>query len=198
MLGDALRGSGATIPSSAVATVLRVFDEREEYFQFSNQIAVRFENFLGMLDADFGSVKQFVCFAYSANRSGGKVLPLEGDDVDASWSGGEPFCEHVRGDVLQDTGQTADEAVASNRGKVVDRDATAERRVVFDSDVAAEHDVVGGDHAIFYDAIVSDMGVCHEVALATDAGDPEILFGAPVHGHAFSEDVAVPNGYLRW
>lgn len=196
--GRQLRSSGATIPSSAVSALLRVFDEGEEDFQFSDQISVRFENFLGVLDSDFGTIQQFVGFTDRANGSGGEIFPLECDDVDASWSGREPFGEHVRGDVLQDARQTADEAVASDRGKVVYRDATAERRIVFDSDVAAEHDVVGGDHAVFHNAIVSDVGVGHEVALAADAGDSEILFSSPVHGHTFSKDVAVPDGDLCW
>lgn len=80
----------------------------------------------------------------------------------------------------------------------MDRYAAAQSRVVFNPDVAAQHDVVGSDHAIFHDTIVCDVGVGHEVALATDAGDPEILFGSPVHGHAFSKYVAVPDGNLRW
>lgn len=196
--GRQLRGSGAAVPSSAMSAFLRVFNEREEHFQLSDQIAVRFENFLGMFDTDFGSIQQFVGFTDRANGSGGKVFPLEGDDIDASWSGGEPFGEHVRRDVLQDARQSADEAVASDRGKVMDRDAAAQCRVVFNPDVTAQHDIVGGDHAVFHDAIVGDVGVGHEVALAADAGDPKILFSTSVYGYAFSEDVAVPDSDLCW
>ena len=193
-----LCGSGTSVPTPTVATFLRVFDEREKNFQFANQVAICLENFLGVFYADLGTVQQFVGFADCANRGGGEVFSLEGNDVNAPRASRESFGEHVGGDILQNARQAADETVAADRSEVVDGNAAAQRGVVFHSHVSAEHDIVGGDHAILDDAVVRDVRVSHEIALASDTGDSRIFFRASIDGHAFTENVAVSNNDLGW
>lgn len=81
---------------------------------------------------------------------------------------------------------------------MVDRDAAAQGRVVLHADMAAEHDVVGGNHTIFDDAVVGDVRVGHEVALAANAGDSGVLFGTSIYRDALAEDIAVSDNDLGW
>lgn len=81
---------------------------------------------------------------------------------------------------------------------MVDRNAAAQSGVVLDADMATEHDVVGGDHTIFDDAVVGNVRVGHEVALAADARDSRVFFGTAIHRDALAEDIAVSDNDLGW
>ncbi len=139
-----------------------------------------------------------MCFADSADGSGGEVLSFQRDYINAAGSCGESFCEHEGWNVLEDAREAADEGVAADRCEVVHSDATAEGCVMFDADVSAEHHIVGGNYTIFDDAIVSDMACRHKIAVVTDRGNAEVFFGSAVDGNCFAKDIAVADNDLGW
>ena len=81
---------------------------------------------------------------------------------------------------------------------MVDGNAAAPGCIVFHADMAAEHDVVSGDHTVLNNAVVGNVRVSHEVALAADAGDSSVFFGTSIHRDAFAEDIAVADNDLGW
>lgn len=162
-----------------------------------DQIAVRLQNLPSVLDPNFGSIQKFVGFTDRADGCGSEVLALQCHDVDATGTRWKSFRQHVRWNVLKDARQPAHKAVAPNRRKVVNRNATAQGCVMFHFHVPTEHHIVGRDHAIFDLAIVRDVRTGHEIAVAPNAGDPQILFGSAVDRDALTKDVAISDHNLR-
>ena len=150
-----------------------------------------------MLDTDLGPIQKLVGFADGSDRTCGKVLSLQSHDIHAARPRRETFGQHVGRNILKDSREAADKAVATDRCEVVDSDPAAESRIMFDSNVTTEHDVVGSDHAVFDHAVVRDMGGSHKIALAADRGDPLVLFGSSIDGGAFPKNVAVADDDLR-
>ena len=70
---------------------------------------------------------------------------------------------------------------------------TGKCRVMVDMHVSAEHRPVPDNHAVSDYAIVCNVDVAHQVAIAADAGKPVFFFGGPVNGNAFTNDISVTD-----
>jgi hypothetical protein len=194
---DRSSGCGSAISTSTVAAFGGILDEFKEGFEFGSEDSIPLEDFSGVLDTDLGPIQKLVGFADGSDRTCGKVLSLQSHDIHAARPRRETFGQHVGRNILKDSREAADKAVATDRCEVVDSDPAAESRIMFDSNVTTEHDVVGSDHAVFDHAVVRDMGGSHKIALAADRGDPLVLFGSSIDGGAFPKNVAVADDDLR-
>ena len=76
---------------------------------------------------------------------------------------------------------------------MVNSDATAQRSIMLYANVSAKHDRVGHNDSILDEAIVSYVGVGHEIAIAANGRDPFIFLGATIDGDAFTKNVCVPD-----
>jgi hypothetical protein len=64
--------------------------------------------------------------------------------------------------------------------------------------VPTKHHIVGGNHPIFNNAIMRDVTSSHEIAIATDRSDPQVLLCSAIDRHALSKNIAVADDDLRW
>jgi len=176
----------------------RVVDKRKERFEFGKQNAVALKDFPSMLDADFRAIEQLVGFTDSTYRCNGKIFAFESDDIDASWSSRKAFGQHEWWHVLKNSRETAYKAIAADRSKVMDSDSATQGRIMFDSNMPPEHNGIGHDDAVLNDTIMSNVRICHEVAVMADGSNPLVFFGASIDGDAFTENVGISDHDLRW
>ncbi len=151
-----------------------------------------------MLNADFGTIEQFVGFGDSLDRLCAKVLSLESDHVDTSWPSWKTLCEHIRWNVLQDAAKTTHKTVTTDRSEMVNGNAATERGVVLNMNMAAEHHGICHDDPIFDFAIVCNVRAGHQVALISNKCDSILFFGSSVYCHRFAKDITVADDDLRW
>lgn len=142
-----------------------------------------------MFDANFGTIEQLMGFAYGSNGCNRKVFSFQGDHIDTARPCRKTFGQHVGRNVLEDARQAAYKAIATDRCKMVNRNAPAQCRIMLYPDMSAEHYRIGHDDTIFYDAIMSDVRVCHEVTLIADRRNAFVFFGASIDSHTFAENV---------
>ena len=68
---------------------------------------------------------------------------------------------------------------------------------MIDMDVPTEHRSVADDDPITDHAIVSDMNVPHEVAIAAYSGKAILFLGSAIDGDTFTYHISIANDDLR-
>jgi hypothetical protein len=71
-----------------------------------------------------------------------------------------------------------------------------ERRIVLYPHVSTQHHIVGSDDPVFNHAIMRDVTRSHEIAVATDRGNTQVLFGSAIDRHALAKNIAVTDDHL--
>ena len=102
--------------------LLLEFDEIEQAADFRTEMAVRLEDFGGMLGGHSGTEDQPVCLVQRRDRLGADIVPLQTDHVDTADFRGVSLNEHVRGHVVDDSRHAADVAMGADPDELVQSD----------------------------------------------------------------------------
>jgi hypothetical protein len=108
-----------------MSTILLAFDEGEKLVHLRNKLPVAAQNFPRRVDSDFRPIDKPMRFRQAIDYMRSEFMALERNDVNAPRPGRGPFAEHEWRHVVQHTAQTADKAVAADRGEMVHRDRAA-------------------------------------------------------------------------
>ena len=85
------------------------------------ELAIATQNFPRMVQANLGAVHQSMGVCQRIDRLRAKIVSLQGDDVNATWTTRQTFDQHKGWHVMQHPTQTADKTVTANRRKVMNR-----------------------------------------------------------------------------
>jgi len=132
----------------------------------------------------------FVDGFQSSDFVGRKSATLKADLVDPADGGGVAVYDSERGDVLDDFGDAANDAVAAEAAELMDSGEARDDDVIADFDVPTESAVVGENVVIADLTVVGDVGVGEEEVVVADTGG-DGFFGSAVNGGVFPEDVAI-------
>ena len=79
----------------------------------------------------------------------------------------------------------------SNSHKVVDRAKSADRGPLLDDNVAAKRRRIGENDVIANDAIVRNVGICHDERVAAHVGEPAALYGATIDSGELADHIVI-------
>src|SRR5262245_52335503 len=66
-------------------------------------------------------------------------------------------------------------------------------RMVFDNDMACESRRIGEDNVISQDAVMADVGVCHEIIMIPDSCVTAATLCTPMNVHVFAEHIVIAD-----
>src|SRR6185437_15296581 len=123
----------------------------------------------------------------------GELAAPHADDVEALQVPMLAVDEAIRDHITTNAGEPADHSLSADARKLMHGRETADIDVISDLAVPSERCRVGKDHVVADLAVVADMAVTHEEPAGTDACHPDILGGADVHRHTFTDRAAVTD-----
>lgn len=115
-----------------------------------------------------------------------ELAPPHPDDVEAFQPRVLAVDEAIRNDVTAHAANATHHHLRTDAGELMHGRQSADENEVTDLTVAAERRRGRKDHVVADLAVVSDMGIVHEIAALTDAGDTAAADGADVHGDALA------------
>src|SRR5208282_295481 len=123
-----------------------------------------------------------------------EAAALEADLVAAvAASFARPNDHRKRWHVLRDDGARTEVSMPSDADELVQQTKGADRGVVLDDDVPGKLRSVDQDDAIADDAVVADVRVGHDQAVAADAGHASTLDRAAMHRAEFAKLVCIAH-----
>ena len=140
-----------------MATLLLGLDVTEQVIDCRDKVAVSTQYFAGVVKSDLGSIQYTMGFRESPDIIGGEIVSFQGNYIDAAWTCRYAIDQHVGRHIMQHATQTADEAVAANRGKVMDGRSARERRTIMHVDVATQQGGVGHDDPVADTAVMGNV-----------------------------------------
>ena len=113
---------------------------------------------------------------------------FQADDVQSAENSMVTGRHAIRNDVCVDAGDATNHSSTANAAVLLDRGKTAEDNALADFDMARKSCVVGKIGIIPDDTIVTDVTVCHEVAIVADTGHAATTATSAAHRDAFAND----------
>ena len=179
-----------------MTTLLLALDEKEQLVDLRHELVIAAQDFPRMIQAYFGPIDQPVRFGEEIDDVGRELIALQSHDIDASRSSRVTFHEHERRDVVQDSAESPHESVTADGGVVVNGRPSGHRRMIVEVNVAAQQGPISHNDVVAKLAIMSNVGTRHKEVVATNEGDPVLLFTGSIDRHSLAYDVVIPDDHL--
>ena len=96
-------------------------------------------------------------------------------------------------DIAFDAGHATNKGVMPNPTELVNARATAKNDVITDLTMPRDHRVVGKNHAIADDAVMSDVGIGKKCAIVANLRHRATALCARIHCYAFTDGAIAPH-----
>ena len=173
-------------------TAFALFNKLENMTHFGNNDVPFFDFADGFGDIVGRLIDQLVSMFESLNRFCGKPSPAQADDIQAGVAQWFITGDNIRGYIFGDPEVTADQAMASDFDELMNADHTTQDRKIFNLDMSGQIDRIGHDDIVSEQAIVGDVAVGHQEAIASDDCFP-VRLGAAVDRDKFADHGALAD-----
>src|SRR6267154_258834 len=84
--------------------------------------------------------------------------------------------------------------MGAHAAKLVNPGKRADRRMIFNDNMARERSRVRHDDVVTENAVVADVGICHQKIVIADASVSAATFRSPVNVYVLSKNIVLADG----
>ncbi len=163
------------------------FDELDHVDDFGAFEGI-FDFINGLAHVHAGAVKQFIGFLDLGAHPRSDAGASHTHHVDPLRHARSSAADHVGGNILIDSGESADHGQRADARELMEARHAGKERPVFDHAVACKRSLVHHDDVITEEAIMRDVAIGHQKILITDHGGG-VNLRAAVDGDEFPDNV---------